>query len=375
MLGTKIKELRKARNLNQEEFAEMIGASRASLSRWERNETIPGSDQVTKIAEALHVSVRDLLEDTGSESTTTDGDNKRMNNDEIVDLLIKMNDSLAEDLTRRKDALRKSTIIVISILLIATIGLTVWTVINIRNSKSDAQSEGEELTDVFHAYKGVYPTDITFAEQFHSRWVRLFRDPAYYREIDGEYYIAVTYGNSQPYILYDVMNRLQVGDVLPIDRDLTIPITKLEYDPDWEDIDYPSAGRILYDGSEISRYRGKIKVNDEYFFIHPKYSSREGAEFDTYSINEAWILRHKNEDKAGDPGYAVELYNTCRWVKVSKDCKVHFQIGDKAEIGNIYNILEQIDEYCQGDPRQYIMARVSTSDNKITGIEIRPDKM
>ena len=63
MLGSKIKELRKGRHLSQDRLAQMLNVSRPTLSRWERNEAVPDSDQLTRIANTFQVNVKYLIDD------------------------------------------------------------------------------------------------------------------------------------------------------------------------------------------------------------------------------------------------------------------------------------------------------------------------
>lgn len=55
-------ELRKSRNLTQQEFAEAIGFSDKSISKWERGYAVPTVDIMIKIAEFYDITVNDLIE-------------------------------------------------------------------------------------------------------------------------------------------------------------------------------------------------------------------------------------------------------------------------------------------------------------------------
>ncbi|MGI9166765.1 MAG: helix-turn-helix domain-containing protein [Pyrinomonadaceae bacterium] len=58
--GMRLAELRKAAGLSQYELARYVGISQANIA-WERSEKPPRSDVLPKMAEALGVSVEDLL--------------------------------------------------------------------------------------------------------------------------------------------------------------------------------------------------------------------------------------------------------------------------------------------------------------------------
>lgn len=57
----RIKEVREARNMTQEELASHAGVTRSNISRYETGDRIPPSDVLVKIAIALSVPVDDLV--------------------------------------------------------------------------------------------------------------------------------------------------------------------------------------------------------------------------------------------------------------------------------------------------------------------------
>ncbi|MDD6233806.1 MAG: helix-turn-helix transcriptional regulator [Lachnospiraceae bacterium] len=60
ILGNRIKELRNARNLTQEQVAEQIGVSRQKYARIESGTNSISLDILSRIASALEVSVGDI---------------------------------------------------------------------------------------------------------------------------------------------------------------------------------------------------------------------------------------------------------------------------------------------------------------------------
>ena len=60
-IGSKITQLRKAKNWSQGELADKIEASRAIIGKYERNENLLSIEMVVKIAKAFDVSVDFLL--------------------------------------------------------------------------------------------------------------------------------------------------------------------------------------------------------------------------------------------------------------------------------------------------------------------------
>ena len=64
-IGKTIMEKRKEKNMTQEQFAEKLGVSNRSVSRWENGKTMPDFSLFSKICETLEISVSELLEGKG----------------------------------------------------------------------------------------------------------------------------------------------------------------------------------------------------------------------------------------------------------------------------------------------------------------------
>lgn len=61
-LGARIKELRKSKNITQEQLVELIGSDTNNLSRIENGKKFLSAEKLTKIAYALKVDVKDLFD-------------------------------------------------------------------------------------------------------------------------------------------------------------------------------------------------------------------------------------------------------------------------------------------------------------------------
>ena len=59
--GEKLKQLRKKRNLTQQQLAYMVGCTNLAISRYERSQYTPRPDRLHKLAEALMVDTRELF--------------------------------------------------------------------------------------------------------------------------------------------------------------------------------------------------------------------------------------------------------------------------------------------------------------------------
>lgn len=69
MLSDNIRKYRKAKKFSQEDLAAQIYVVRQTLSKWENDLSVPDADQLIKLADALDVTVNDLL---GTEIVNTD---------------------------------------------------------------------------------------------------------------------------------------------------------------------------------------------------------------------------------------------------------------------------------------------------------------
>ena len=60
-IGEKLYELRKEKNLSQEEVAEKLNVSRQTVSKWETNQTTPDFDKIIPLCELFEISTEELL--------------------------------------------------------------------------------------------------------------------------------------------------------------------------------------------------------------------------------------------------------------------------------------------------------------------------
>ena len=109
MLGENIKVLRKNKGLTQEQLAVKLNVVRQTVSKWEKNLSVPDAETVTKIAETLDVSVSDLLD-------TLPNEEKELN--DIAMQLQNLNDLLAMQAKKQRDIIKKVKIGVVILLLV-----------------------------------------------------------------------------------------------------------------------------------------------------------------------------------------------------------------------------------------------------------------
>lgn len=60
-VNTSIKDLRKKKNMTQDELAEKLNVTRQAVSNWENGKTQPDVETLTRLAEAFDVSVERLI--------------------------------------------------------------------------------------------------------------------------------------------------------------------------------------------------------------------------------------------------------------------------------------------------------------------------
>ncbi len=61
-IGTFLKELRKEKELTQEQLAESLNVSRRTVSRWETGSNLPDLDLLVEMADLYQVDLRELLD-------------------------------------------------------------------------------------------------------------------------------------------------------------------------------------------------------------------------------------------------------------------------------------------------------------------------
>lgn len=74
-LGNRLAELRKQHGLSQEELADQLGVSRQAVSKWERGEASPDTDNLIELARIYGISLDELLGLSKKEKEDKDDDN------------------------------------------------------------------------------------------------------------------------------------------------------------------------------------------------------------------------------------------------------------------------------------------------------------
>lgn len=86
MFSENLKALRKQKGFSQEELATRLHVARQTISKWEKNLSVPDADTLIRLAEILEVSVSELLgEKIENENATSD----------VAEQLSRINEQLA----------------------------------------------------------------------------------------------------------------------------------------------------------------------------------------------------------------------------------------------------------------------------------------
>lgn len=75
-LGERLFELRKSKNLTQDDVAEKLNVTRQTVSKWETNQSTPDFDKIVPLCELFEIGVEELLTGKKPEHNTVEGENK-----------------------------------------------------------------------------------------------------------------------------------------------------------------------------------------------------------------------------------------------------------------------------------------------------------
>lgn len=116
MFSENLKTLRKQKGFSQEELAARLHVVRQTISKWEKNLSVPDADTLIRLAEILEVSVSQLL------GAKIEHENAAS---EVAEQLAKINEQLAIK-NRRAHRIWKSIAIVLAALILVNIFIAVF---------------------------------------------------------------------------------------------------------------------------------------------------------------------------------------------------------------------------------------------------------
>ena len=127
MFSENLKTLRKQNGFSQEELASKLHVVRQTISKWEKNLSVPDADTLIRLAEILEVSVSELL---GSKIETENGN---VTND-VAEQLSRINEQLAIKNRRSRRIWKAIAIILVVFFLISVFIIMSLSVPDLNNS-------------------------------------------------------------------------------------------------------------------------------------------------------------------------------------------------------------------------------------------------
>ena len=135
MFGENLKTLRKQKGFSQEELATRLHVVRQTISKWEKNLSVPDADTLIRLAEILEVSVSELLgAKIENENAASD----------VAEQLSRINEQLAIK-NRRSRRIWKIVAIILAAIVLINIFIAVF--FSVPNLNEGIQSSQPEITD------------------------------------------------------------------------------------------------------------------------------------------------------------------------------------------------------------------------------------
>ena len=139
MFGENLKTLRKQKGFSQEELATRLHVVRQTISKWEKNLSVPDADTLIRLAEILEVSVSELLgEKIENENTASD----------VAVQLSRINEQLAIKNRRSRRIWKVIAIIVVVAVVINFFIAVFFSVPDMSNGGTNSQSMVTEETQI-----------------------------------------------------------------------------------------------------------------------------------------------------------------------------------------------------------------------------------
>ena len=135
MFGENLKTLSKQKGFSQEELATRLHVVRQTISKWEKNLSVPDADTLIRLAEILEVSVSELLgAKIENENTASD----------VAEQLSRINEQLAIK-NRRSRRIWKIVAIILAAIILINIFIAVF--FSVPTINEGIQSNQPEIID------------------------------------------------------------------------------------------------------------------------------------------------------------------------------------------------------------------------------------
>lgn len=132
MFSKNLKTLRKQKGFSQEELASRLHVVRQTISKWEKNLSVPDADTLILLAEILEVSVSELL------GSKIENENGNVTND-VAEQLSRINEQLAMKNRRSRRIWKTIVIILATIFLLSVFIIMFLSVPDLNNSTHNNQ--------------------------------------------------------------------------------------------------------------------------------------------------------------------------------------------------------------------------------------------
>lgn len=138
MFSENLKTLRKQKGFSQEELATRLHVVRQTISKWEKNISVPDADTLIRLAEILEVSVSELL------GTKIEGENATS---DVAEQLSRINEQLAIKNRRSRRIWKVIGIILAAIVLVNIFIAVFFSVPSKNDSNQSAIIEETQIID------------------------------------------------------------------------------------------------------------------------------------------------------------------------------------------------------------------------------------
>ena len=132
MFSKNLKTLRKQKGFSQEELASRLHVVRQTISKWEKNLSVPDADTLIRLAEILEASVSELL------GSKIENENGNVTND-VAEQLSRINEQLAMKNRRSRRIWKTIVIILATIFLLSVFIIMFLSVPDLNNSTHNNQ--------------------------------------------------------------------------------------------------------------------------------------------------------------------------------------------------------------------------------------------
>jgi transcriptional regulator with XRE-family HTH domain len=169
MLGNNIKTLRKQKGYSQETLAEQLHVVRQTISKWEKETSVPDAEMLNRISELFEVSVSDLLGKPIADQE------EKQDIGEVAKQLAILNEQLANQASRRRKIIKRAAIgIGIAVFLsiaVCVFWFVAFRVVPRQNEKLTRTAIECELDGETYSYEVIYDQNFQIHEEGGDAWI------------------------------------------------------------------------------------------------------------------------------------------------------------------------------------------------------------